>query len=512
MPTEKLPSYKQYSLLLIAAFFILRCILALSLDLGNDESYYWVYTQKLQWNYFDHPPMVALWGRIFSANLLLQDFEFFLRLGSIVGCAIASWFLFKTLGTLHSERAGFFAVALYNASFYAGITAGLYLMPDAPQMVFWTFCMWMIAKITTGENKTAPWLLFGVGAGLCIMSKVHGVFIPFGFGLYILFKKRDWFKKWQLYAAYFLMLLIISPILFWNIEYDFATYSFHSKRVTVDQTTIKIFSFLEEILSQFTFNNPFNVILIVLGLIAWHTGKMQRISALSIYQFIGIPLAIILLSVSLFRDTVLIHWSGPAYVSLLPVGAVFLANARIKSVLPALLKWSAITFVFVIISWMMIVNFYPGTLGKTNQKELGFGDISLDLYGWEEAGKQFSVIYKNDTKKGIVATGTPLVGGYWWAAHADYYFAHPYGIKMIGLGEMNQIRHYLWMNNLRKDHVNMNSAYCIMPSDENYDMPISFYKKIELVKVIQIKRVGKPAHNFLVYRLSGWKGIVPTSL
>lgn len=511
MPTKKLPSYKKYSLLLIAAFFILRCIVAFSLDLGNDESYYWLYSQHLQWNYFDHPPIVALWARLFTANLLLQDYEFFLRLGSLVGCAIASWFLFKTLANLHSERAGFFAVALYNASFYAGITAGLYLMPDAPQMVFWTFCMWMIAKITTDEDRTIPWLLFGMGVGLCIMSKVHGIFIPFGFGLYVLFKKRDWLKKWQLYAAYLLMLIIISPILIWNIEYDFATYSFHSKRVTVDQSAIKIYSFLEEILSQFSFNNPFNVTLIVLGLIAWHTRKMQRISALSIYQFIGIPLAIILLSVSLFRDTVLIHWSGPGYVSLLPIAAVFLTD-KMKSIFPALLKGSLITFVFVIISWMMFVNFYPGTPGKKDEKELGFGDISLDLYGWKEAGKQFSVIYKNDVAKGIVAKGTPLVGGYWWAAHADYYFAHPYNIKMIGLGEMNQIRHYLWMNYLRQEEVNMNSAYCIMPSDENYDIPTSFYNKVEKVKVIEIKRAGKPAHNFVVYRLSGWKGTMPVSL
>ncbi len=37
-----------------------RCLIAVFTGLGNDEVYYWTYSQHLQWNYFDHPPMVAL--------------------------------------------------------------------------------------------------------------------------------------------------------------------------------------------------------------------------------------------------------------------------------------------------------------------------------------------------------------------------------------------------------------------------------------------------------------------
>ncbi len=506
MPTENFPPYKKYALLIIAAFFIFRCFLAGTLELGNDEAYYWLYSQRLQWNYFDHPPMVALWARFFTANLALEQYELFLRLGSITGCALSSWFLFKTVSSLHSERAGFFAACLYNASFYAGLTAGLYLMPDSPQMVFWTFCLWMIAEISKDENKWSNWILFGIVAGLCIMSKVHGVFIPFGFGLFILFKKRSWLKKPQLHLAFIVMLIIISPILFWNIQYNFATYSFHSKRVTVDETTIKIFSFLEEVFSQFVFNNPVNVVLIAMTLLALRHHKMKRQDALSIYQFIGLPLALTLLFVSLFRDTVLIHWSGPAYVSLLPLAAIYLSQINKVALLPKLLKWSLGIFIIVAVCWTMVVHFYPGTFGQKNKDELGQGDITVDLFGWKEAGKKFAVLYKKEVAAGTVAKQTPLVCGYWWGAHSDYYFARPLGIKMIGLGAMNQIRHYKWTNNWRKDEVNMNNAYCIMPSDEKYNIPTAFYNKIELVSIIEIKRVGRPAHNFNVYRLSGWKG------
>ena len=39
----------------ILIFSFLRLIIASLVELGNDESYYWLYSQKIQWNYFDHP-------------------------------------------------------------------------------------------------------------------------------------------------------------------------------------------------------------------------------------------------------------------------------------------------------------------------------------------------------------------------------------------------------------------------------------------------------------------------
>ncbi len=58
-------------------------VVAANTELSNDEVYYWTYALQLQWNYFDHPPLVALLIRFFTGNLAVQQ-EFFIRLGSIV--------------------------------------------------------------------------------------------------------------------------------------------------------------------------------------------------------------------------------------------------------------------------------------------------------------------------------------------------------------------------------------------------------------------------------------------
>ena len=119
--------FRNAALLLIFLGSLFRLFWAFRLELGNDEAYYWLYSQYLQWNYIDHPPMVAIWIRLFTGNGLFSDMEGFLRLGSIAGCACSSWFMYKTGALLHSSRAGWYSVLLYQSSFYAAVTAGLYI-------------------------------------------------------------------------------------------------------------------------------------------------------------------------------------------------------------------------------------------------------------------------------------------------------------------------------------------------------------------------------------------------
>ncbi|MEO6538354.1 MAG: glycosyltransferase family 39 protein, partial [Ferruginibacter sp.] len=230
---KQLP-YKKYVFILIIFFSILRIIVGGLVELGNDESYYWLYSQQLQWNYFDHPPMVALWARFFSLNLLLQGYPVFLRLGSIVGCALSTWFIFKCVSVIKNERAGWFAACLYNASFYGGITAGLFLMPDAPQMIFWTFSLWMIARLLADDRSWQNWIMLGLASGLCIMSKVHGIFLWGGLGLFTLVKKRAWLGNYRLYMALLFAIIVASPILIWNLQNNFITYRFHSERMIIN--------------------------------------------------------------------------------------------------------------------------------------------------------------------------------------------------------------------------------------------------------------------------------------
>lgn len=502
------PDYRRKVLLLIAVFSLIRTLIAFAIELGNDEAYYWFYSQKLQWNYFDHPPVIALWIRIFTANLELQHIEGFVRLGSVIGGALSTWFLYRAVSLIHNERAGWLAACLYNASFYAGMIAGIFIWPDSPQMVFWTLSLWMIARIVKDDRSWTSWLLLGAAAGICIMCKVHGVFIWAGFGLFIVFRKREWFLRPQLYAAIFLTLLIASPILIWNIRNDFMTYRFHSQRVTINKTGINPESFGRELLGQFLLNNPFNVLLTLAGLAAFFKRSMERTPALQAYNFIGLPLVVLLLFVSLFRETYA-HWSGPAYVSLIPLAAIRLSERKEKRLFPPMARRALAGCLAFFAVWQALVHFYPGTTGSKAPLTLGAGDVTLDLHGWERAGKEFAALYRSEREKGLMPTSAPVVAYKWWGAHIDYYFCRPAGAQLIGLGAPNDAHHYLWSNDWRGDHINMTAAYCIVPSDEYYNVKEkygAYYSRIEPITSIEAPRNGRPAHRFHIFRLTGWKG------
>jgi 4-amino-4-deoxy-L-arabinose transferase-like glycosyltransferase len=114
-----------------------RCVVAATTALGNDEVYYLAYAQHLQWNYFDHPPMVALLIRVTTCNLTLTH-EFFIRLGPIIFSAINTWLVYQMAKKWSKPQAGFFAAMLFNASVFCSIIATCWAFKKQSGIVaFW---------------------------------------------------------------------------------------------------------------------------------------------------------------------------------------------------------------------------------------------------------------------------------------------------------------------------------------------------------------------------------------
>jgi len=343
------------------------------------------------------------------------------------------------------------------------------------------------------------------------MSKVHGVYIWVGLAFYILIYKRSWLTNPRLYISLLLTIIIVSPILIWNIENDFVTYRFHSRRIVIYGYLFNWYNLVKEFAGELIINNPINVVLTIIALYSARK-NYKNLQASSIYKFIGVSLALVVLFLSLFRDVRPI-WNGPAYVTLLPLAAIYLGDIKNINILRKIIYWSLGLFVCGLLTCALIINYYPGNFGNKEKTDLGKGDFSLDMFGWKAAGEKFTALYKNEVSKGIMPKESPMVCNTWWGAHQEYYFCRPAGIQMIGLGSMMELHHYIWTNERRLNRVNLNNAYCVTASDENYNVHAQYspyYSQIDSIGTIEIFRNNKPAHNFYIYRLRGWKNNLPT--
>ena len=253
------------------------------------------------------------------------------------------------------------------------------------------------------KNKSALLLLMGFAIGLCIMSKVHGVFLWGGFGLYVLLYNRKMLAQPALYGALLLTAIIVSPILIWNIQNNFITYSFHENRVGFFNKHLDWDSFLQQVLGSIAYSNPINFILYMLGIVGIikHKNFINK-SYLRLFLLLGLPLIIVLIVMSLFNET-LPHWSGPAYISILLISAVYFSKKNSDAIkIPRGIAAANYLLLFVAVAGIIVIRYLPIQLGNKKEKILGDGDVTLDMVGWKNFADEFYSLRNADIKNGLM--------------------------------------------------------------------------------------------------------------
>lgn len=511
-------NYKKQLVWLIIVSTLVRIFIASTQEFGNSEAYYWVLATKIQWNYFDHPPIVAWLIRLTTANLSLHN-ELFVRSGAILSSAFCTWLMFKIGTLLNSERVGWFAALLYSTSIYAGIGIASFILPDSPQMFFWLSSLYFLLKIIgTSANSPVPplyWCLFGILSGLCIMCKVHGLFIWIGAALYFLIYDRRHLSDWYLYMSIGITLFIVSPIIIWNLQNNFVTYRFHSNRVAVMGESFHLPRFGKQLLELIFSTGPIHIFLLCMGTYRAIKGKLAiGTNSTRLLLLCSCPLILILLFISLFRE-VYPHWPGPALSTLLILPAVSMAVEQ-KNIssgkLPTVLKFAICYALFAGILLVLVTNYFPGTMSDEKEGiKTGADDVTLDLYGWQSAASAYDSLYKSDVLKKRMPINAPIVITDWaLAAHIDYYMGHLTGQQTFGLGNVINLHQYFWMNSEKAPLIKGDSAYYIVSSNlfdyKVFDKVLDNFDKYEFALTIVEKRSGLVCREFYIVRLYGYRG------
>ncbi|QEA12996.1 glycosyltransferase family 39 protein [Comamonas flocculans] len=208
--------------LYLLAWSVLPPLLIDSLPLDVTESLTW--GREWQWGYYKHPPLAPWVLHVF--HMLLGKTGPFLL--SQLCIALTLWLVWRTaLRVMDRERA-FLAAALTMAVAYYTRPA-LEFNHNIAQMPLWAALGYsLLAALQDGRRR--DWLLWGLCAGLGMLTKYSVAILLAVQGLYLLFARRQVFSQPGPYLAALVGLAVFAPHLYWLWQTDWLPMAYASAR------------------------------------------------------------------------------------------------------------------------------------------------------------------------------------------------------------------------------------------------------------------------------------------
>ncbi len=202
----------------IGIWLLLNIIQAAFLQLDPDEAYYWMYSQQLDWGYFDHPPMVALLIKVGSSWL---GGALGVRLGSILIFAATLYGLWRLVGE-PKERDKLIQFFLLASAMPILQLYGFVATPDSPLLLFSVF-FFLQYQAFLEKDSWANTLGLSLIMALLLYSKYHGVLLIF----FTVLSNLRLLANPKFYLAGLVGASLYLPHLYWQYIHDFPTFRYH---------------------------------------------------------------------------------------------------------------------------------------------------------------------------------------------------------------------------------------------------------------------------------------------
>ncbi len=195
---------------------ILNAVQAYTLELQGDEAYYWLYSRYLDWGYFDHPPMVAIFIRIGDA---IMHNELGLRLLTVLASTASVYILWLILKKYAVDAVAFVLVICGVFIFHI---YGFTTTPDAP-LFFFTVLFYYVYQQYIENDKWSLALILALVIACLLYSKYNGVLLV-GFTLLANIKLL---KRPSFWLIVLLALVLYAPHLIWQAQHGYPSVNYH---------------------------------------------------------------------------------------------------------------------------------------------------------------------------------------------------------------------------------------------------------------------------------------------
>ncbi|NOR57955.1 MAG: dolichyl-phosphate-mannose--protein mannosyltransferase, partial [Sulfurimonas sp.] len=373
----------------ISFVVVLRLTLAPFVGLGVDEAHYVLYALNLDLSYFDHPPLVGWVQYIFTS--IFGSGEFGARVAAIIIGFFTSIFIYKLIYSINeNSNEAFISVLALHASFLFNALF-IMLMPDTLLFLLILPIIFTVIEIEK-NNRLTTWLLLGLLLGLAGLSKYTAVLFIVPIIIYVVMRKRyDLLYTPKIIPSIAIALIIILPVIIWNIQNDWSSFAYQSAHV-VGNNTINWNGFVSSIGAQIGAYNPFLAPLAFYGL---YKALRSNNSTIFLTALFGLVMIVFFTYASLYK-TALPHWSALFYMLFIPLGTNYMLSVSKKY-----LK-------FAIVFGLILSTIAYAELGFKFIPQPDHQSLHRDIYGWDKIMSKANELISDASTQAIAVTNWTL--------------------------------------------------------------------------------------------------------
>lgn len=199
----------------------------------GDESYYWMWGQRLELSYFDHPPLhawlLALTEKVFGWHWWSVRVLTWVCLGATL---LVFWSWAKRIMPDDPREYFWRTTTLYLATpiFWLMTTMAFndYLL-IALAFISAHFFLSFVTQWEAGIRRHWPLYLAAIFLGLAVLTKYNGAILGLALAAMVVSRRTFWplLRDPHVYLAGMLSVAIQAPVLWWNLTEGMASFNFH---------------------------------------------------------------------------------------------------------------------------------------------------------------------------------------------------------------------------------------------------------------------------------------------
>ena len=356
----------------------------------------------LDWGWDKHPPLSIFFPEIFYQLFGNQDWAYYLLSQMfIIFSFVAIFKLAKEF--LKNETYAFISVLLLEGIYFYNFTTPEFNV-NICQIPFWSLTVyysWQSFK----NNKLYNWMLFGVFAGLGVLSKYLFIYLLIGIKLFFIYylKKNKKFN-FRYFIPIIVFLLILSPHFRWLIDNDYKTIVYGLKRTSLDGSTfLNHFIYpLKFIFKQLGILLPFFILLsLILKNFKFKFNKSDEKSIFLIFVTF-VPILLMFLTSLILAANIRTMWMTPFYLFF---GLFFIYHLKTSINLNFLKKFM---FIFLFIFILSPAAYLYVSISKDDKRT-------------DYPGKEIAGLVQNRWDNNFVNNIAIIVGDEWVAGNLSYH-------------------------------------------------------------------------------------------